>query len=186
MLRSRGFTIIELLVVIAIICLLAALLFPVFSRAKAASLRSTCTSNLEQIGRGLALYAANYDDLLPNEGTRPATDATRDIVECLQPYLHSHEAFRCPAEHLAGPDVHGVWIASHFEGYGSSYTFGINGQALSTPPPPNMLRSLASCMYNVHEAIPFTSSPVDSWRENVLLTDLSVHYLLASSVDHDY
>ena len=61
----RGFTLIELLVVIAIIAILAAILFPVFSRAKEKARQSTCTSNLKQLGMGLMMYAQDYDDTLP-------------------------------------------------------------------------------------------------------------------------
>ena len=58
---KTGFTLIELLVVIAIISLLAAILFPVFSRARENARRSSCQSNLKQIGLGILQYARrNY------------------------------------------------------------------------------------------------------------------------------
>jgi len=60
-----GFTLIELLVVIAIIGILAALLFPVFARAKAAAFDSTTLSNLKQLGASFALYANDNDDRVP-------------------------------------------------------------------------------------------------------------------------
>lgn len=59
--RQVGFTLIELLVVIAIIGIIAALLFPVFSRARAAARKTTCTSNLRQIGIALSMYADDHD-----------------------------------------------------------------------------------------------------------------------------
>lgn len=58
----RGFTLIELLVVIAIIAILAAILFPVFARAKEAAKKTTCVSNIKQIGLAAQLYATDYDD----------------------------------------------------------------------------------------------------------------------------
>jgi prepilin-type N-terminal cleavage/methylation domain-containing protein len=54
---AKGFTLIELLVVIAIIAILAAILFPVFARARENARKSTCQSNLKQIGIGIAMYA---------------------------------------------------------------------------------------------------------------------------------
>jgi prepilin-type N-terminal cleavage/methylation domain-containing protein/prepilin-type processing-associated H-X9-DG protein len=58
----RGFTLIELLVVIAIIAILAAILFPVFSRARENARRTSCLSNLKQIGLGIMQYAQDYDE----------------------------------------------------------------------------------------------------------------------------
>jgi prepilin-type N-terminal cleavage/methylation domain-containing protein len=63
--KETGFTLIELLVVIAIIAVLAALLLPALSRAKATAKRAGCTSNLRQIGVGIHLYAGDHDDTLP-------------------------------------------------------------------------------------------------------------------------
>src|SRR5688572_31491078 len=60
----RGFTLIELLVVIAIIALLAAILFPVFARARENARRASCQSNLKQIGLGLVQYYQDFDESL--------------------------------------------------------------------------------------------------------------------------
>ena len=58
----KGFTLIELLVVIAIIAILAAILFPVFARAREKARQTSCLSNLKQLGLGLQMYAQDYDE----------------------------------------------------------------------------------------------------------------------------
>jgi prepilin-type N-terminal cleavage/methylation domain-containing protein len=63
---STGFTLIELLVVIAIIAILAAILFPVFARARESARRATCFSNLKQLGIGFHMYAQDYDETYPS------------------------------------------------------------------------------------------------------------------------
>src|SRR5450631_624437 len=70
---KRGFTLIELLVVIAIIAILAAILFPVFAQAKAAAKKTTCLSNLKQIGLGTRMYLADADDSYPAWAALAAT-----------------------------------------------------------------------------------------------------------------
>jgi prepilin-type N-terminal cleavage/methylation domain-containing protein/prepilin-type processing-associated H-X9-DG protein len=62
---KRGFTLIELLVVIAIIGIIAAILFPVFARARENARRSSCMSNLKQIGLGMMQYTQDYDERYP-------------------------------------------------------------------------------------------------------------------------
>src|SRR5438045_696257 len=61
-----AFTLIELLVVIAVIAVLAAILFPVFTQARAKARQAACLSNLRQIGGALAMYVQDYDERLPD------------------------------------------------------------------------------------------------------------------------
>ncbi len=85
-----GFTLIELLVVIAIIAVLAALLFPVFSSAKAASKKTSCIGQLNQLGLSMELYLDDSDDWFPQvrrRSDRPdIEDANGDLDE---PYMGS-------------------------------------------------------------------------------------------------
>ncbi len=111
---KRGFTLIELLVVIAIIAVLAAILFPVFARAKMSAKQSACLSNLKQIGSAVTLYMGDSDDLFP-QAVDPSDKFTPEIWSAypdfqkrikdmpfmdavLQPYLKSLEVFKCPGD----------------------------------------------------------------------------------------
>ena len=82
----RAFTLIELLVVIAIIAILAAILFPVFSRAREKARQSSCASNLRQIGVAVTMYAQDYDEAYPNTGD-PFLYAGRRFRFPIMPYL---------------------------------------------------------------------------------------------------
>jgi len=93
---KKAFTLIELLVVIAIIAILAAILFPVFARARENARRSSCQSNLKQIALGFKQYTQDYDEkFVPAIGDGTATGGWADS---LQPYLKSTQIFQCPSD----------------------------------------------------------------------------------------
>jgi prepilin-type N-terminal cleavage/methylation domain-containing protein len=87
----RGFTLIELLVVIAIIAILAAILFPVFAKARSQARKATCASNLKQIGLGFLMYAQDYDETFPVhwDALRRGQwgDIDIEVVSVLLPYI---------------------------------------------------------------------------------------------------
>jgi len=98
--RRSAFTLIELLVVIAIIAILAAILFPVFARARENARRSSCMSNMKQIGLGIIQYAQDYDEqmvLIYQNGTT----CSSSWGELIQPYLKSKQIFDCPSNTTA-------------------------------------------------------------------------------------
>lgn len=92
----KGFTLIELLVVIAIIAILAAILFPVFAQAREAARKSTCQSNLKQIGNGLMMYVQDFDERYPivRGGN---TAAFADWRGLLYTYTKNTKIFICPS-----------------------------------------------------------------------------------------
>jgi prepilin-type N-terminal cleavage/methylation domain-containing protein/prepilin-type processing-associated H-X9-DG protein len=95
--KHRGFTLIELLVVIAIIALLAAILFPVFSRARENARRSSCASNLKQIGLGIMQYSQDYDERMVLVGSTGGGPCTAPWHDRIQPYTKSTQVFQCPS-----------------------------------------------------------------------------------------
>lgn len=127
---TRGFTLIELLVVIAIISILASILFPVFSRARENARRSSCQSNLKQIGLGFHQYSQDYDERFPlpiwqqynagsnwyepsttNDGKAVWHDASTPIpypvswIDGIYPYVKSNQIFYCPSDSGRNPRV---------------------------------------------------------------------------------
>ena len=126
--RDReGFTLIELLVVIAIIAILAAILFPVFAKAREKARGTACLSNMKQMGLAIHMYCSDYDGFIFtggywNSAQDPAdkfpcqvyapyyreangppqpwdtdTPATYSVADILQPYTKNREIFHCPS-----------------------------------------------------------------------------------------
>ena len=115
--RTRAFTLIELLVVIAIIAILAAILFPVFTRAKEAAKKANCISNMKQIGLAIEMYINDHDDRLPDRrdlktalpgGYRPWTTwppsdpRSAWAVLVFRPYTKNDQVWLCPSRFARG------------------------------------------------------------------------------------
>ena len=120
---TQAFTLIELLVVVAIIALMAAILFPVFGRARENARRSSCQSNLKQIGLGIMQYVQDFDETMPrvyfqnhatsdtipnntgNAGYRVQDEPTGENnpivnykwMDAVFPYIKSEQIFVCPS-----------------------------------------------------------------------------------------
>ncbi len=105
-LRSRrGFTLIELLVVIAIIAILAAILFPVFAKAREKARQSTCINNQRQIATGLSLFSDDHDEQYPcaffNERAF-GTQTPSQWKAAIFPYLKAKGVYICPSDPDSG------------------------------------------------------------------------------------
>ena len=105
-LRRRGFTLIELLVVIAIIAILAAILFPVFAKAREKARQTSCLSNMKQIATGLMSYTSDYDETLPLcytylNGTG-GTGGYNHWSGATRPYINSDQLFVCSSDKSKG------------------------------------------------------------------------------------
>jgi prepilin-type N-terminal cleavage/methylation domain-containing protein/prepilin-type processing-associated H-X9-DG protein len=144
--RNRGFTLIELLVVIAIIAILAAILFPVFARARENARRASCQSNLKQIGLGILQYTQDYDERLPASGYRGLPGAANPNLRynpwqgTIQPYVKSTQVFACPSNTKNTTKVNGenpmtVWGTTITGGIPISYICngGVQNQATVAP-----------------------------------------------------
>lgn len=119
--NKKAFTLIELLVVIGIIAILAAILFPVFAKAREKAREASCASNLHQIALGVIMYQQEYNGAMPmnrscggsagifcpcNAATAVTTggvgSATLGWIDLIQPYVKSYQIFKCPDDPTTG------------------------------------------------------------------------------------
>ena len=106
--RRDGFTLIELLVVIAIIAILAAILFPVFAKARESARAVGCKSNLRQIGQGWMMYTGDYDELTPFNTWASASGLSPEPARAImflriQPYVKNSALLLCPSDRKTSP-----------------------------------------------------------------------------------
>ena len=148
---KRGFTLIELLVVIAIIAILAAILFPVFAKAREKARQSSCLSNVKQLGLAWLSYAQDYDEttvrqnfgagLMPPYPDLNGTSVANGYMlwpQCLHPYIKNIQIYNCPSNSVR-------WAG----GYTGTMAYGLlattSGQSLGTCQAP----ASAIVMYDV-------------------------------------
>ncbi|MGC9318161.1 MAG: DUF1559 domain-containing protein [Armatimonadota bacterium] len=114
----KGFTLIELLVVIAIIAILAAILFPVFARAREKARQASCQSNMRQLGLAMQMYVQDYDERF-----------TGRIVwnQRIQPYVKNHQLFECPSYDGSLRYVTNGYCMTHYDIGGLAGIPGIRG-----------------------------------------------------------
>jgi prepilin-type N-terminal cleavage/methylation domain-containing protein/prepilin-type processing-associated H-X9-DG protein len=151
----RGFTLIELLVVIAIIAILAAILFPVFAKAREKARQTSCLSNIKQIMLGIKMYVQDYDERNPYTRLRispdPATPTTGmgqitnsacggpyyfvPYYSAIMPYIKNNQLFECPSDAGGCNRGAGAWVAGTVvTSYGYNYAFdGVKDSAVHRP-----------------------------------------------------
>ena len=118
--RRMGFTLIELLVVIAIIAILAAMLFPVFARARESARKIQCLSNVKNIAIAFQMYLTDYDRMPPSEHRQEVVSFYEDMGDCpaniqgaknnpylkypvlLDEYVRNRDVWRCPSARSGG------------------------------------------------------------------------------------
>jgi len=144
--HRRGFTLIELLVVIAIIAILAAILFPVFARAREKARQASCLSNVKQFALATQMYVQDYDELLPPSITGTPSGALLTTFELLAPYTKNEVIERCPSDPVGAIDLT-AWGLSRY-----SYCWNMQLFAYRLPPhipgpPQGPIMSLAQIPY---------------------------------------
>jgi prepilin-type N-terminal cleavage/methylation domain-containing protein/prepilin-type processing-associated H-X9-DG protein len=149
---KTGFTLIELLVVIAIIAILAAILFPVFARAREKARQTSCLSNVKQLVLGVTMYAQDYDETLVSQGYD--VDASGGLNagdytwrSAILPYVKNGQIFQCPSKRMTTTFNGGM-------DYGFNGGYGVNAvhwaSGVPTPPPGCALGDVqypASCIF---------------------------------------
>ena len=133
--RRRGFTLIELLVVIAIIGILAAMVFPVFARARESARKAVCLSNVKNLALAMQMYISDYDAFMPREHNPEIIQFFEDMgcdmtVGCcdyptrvnpylripviLDEYVRNRDVWRCPSARMPGGAQSIVGVSNYF------------------------------------------------------------------------
>jgi len=115
--KRAGFTLIELLVVIAIIAILAAILFPVFARAREKARQTGCLNNMKQLAIAYTMYAQDYDECWPMTTIYPASGGYQCHALLVDPYVKNKQIWRCPSRNPVN------WYRGYYCPYGMTCGF---------------------------------------------------------------
>lgn len=164
---KQAFTLIELLVVIAIIAILAAILFPVFARAREQARKASCLSNMKQLGLGIVMYTQDYDDTLPltnyNQWVGRRSEWGIDLIvwnDLILPYVKNYQIFVCPSRPDEAVGRTGGWgTVTRAKGYalsayvnGWTYGSGQGGAAMARIQEPASKMLLAEMPFEIFDA----------------------------------
>ena len=150
--KREGFTLIELLVVIAIIAILAAILFPVFAKAREKARQANCQSNEKQIALALLMYAQDYDERFGNAGgygSQPGDAVPWPIA--IQPYLKNAQVLRCPSNlrESDAPFTYWAYTSPTYPNYAALPSLAYQALANITDPANKIL-----ALDSNHQAVP--------------------------------
>ncbi len=133
---KRGFTLIELLVVIAIIAILAAILFPVFARARERARQTSCLSNMRQLATGVLMYTQDYNERLPLQFHHAGDEDRWTLLEpggrsvwyvYIMPYVMNWDILHCPSQETEGFRIQdgsgSSFVSDPPLGYGWNFVF---------------------------------------------------------------
>lgn len=165
--RKSGFTLIELLVVMAVMAILAAILFPVFAKAREKARQTACTSNLRQLGMALSMYLSDWN-AYPLHSHKELGNPGWRWMRMLIPYVQSKDLHQCLSESIQ------VTLTSSRQVYGYNYQHLGNGRDPSGTDTPALLVS-----ESMIQAPAGTIAIADSWG-------LSKHIGTASEQDSGY
>jgi|LSQX01.1.fsa_nt_gb prepilin-type N-terminal cleavage/methylation domain-containing protein/prepilin-type processing-associated H-X9-DG protein len=205
--QRQGFTLIELLVVIAIIAILAAILFPVFAKAREKARQASCASNLKQIGLAALSYAQDYDEKLGfgyvnAPGVVGFLGHNNVLIwpDLLMPYVKNRQIFMCPS---AASDYIGYgWVA--YRGYfnGASFSPPRSGEIYEGVPlgSPNIHDVAATPLVCDHDSSStyylawYISAVYDLWGSTIHNEGLNIAFLdghvkwyqMRAALDHRY
>lgn len=208
--ESQGFTLIELLVVIAIIAILASILFPVFARARENARRSSCQSNLKQIGLGVAQYVQDYDERYPLNLYYPFGTASPDLsivpvqtdpsmpgavyatraqsgqmhpicwMDMVYPYVKSTQIFSCPSAGFARQNGYASYAYS--SAFSGYRRFNYPGSGTTTTYGPAI--SAAEVKRSSEVMLSFDAGVLDTL--DLLPNDMTFYHTSAVYVDAGY
>jgi len=128
-----GFTLVELLVVIAIIALLAAILFPAFSRSRENARRSKCETQIRFLSLGIRQYNQDFDETFPltTVNMTPSATLTYGWADAILPYVTSYNIYQCPSESTPPPT--GVSADGSYWDQQGATDYGYNGLLQNVP-----------------------------------------------------
>jgi prepilin-type N-terminal cleavage/methylation domain-containing protein/prepilin-type processing-associated H-X9-DG protein len=176
----RGFTLIELLVVISIIAIIAAILFPVFARARENARRASCQSNLKQMSLGVIQYVQDYDERFPLSGGPLGTQCgdTRSGEHLswatkIQPYVKSTQIFKCPSDYWSNYPTTSYLRKTATMSYADNWLLGPTYAPGGTPPAPVHIASVV-------QPTKVVMWIEDEYTQNPQMTTIACHWWTAN------